>query len=131
MSSLVVVDDNELDFLIVNHNLKKYSKFSTVTYYNGGLSFINYINEHAKERDFLPDTVFLDLNMPTFNGWDVLNALKTIYPILAKKINVYIVSSSINPIDVIKSKGYAFVKEFITKPFTKEHIFEFACKDWE
>jgi len=126
MNSLIVVDDSELDFLIVNHNLQKYSKFDAVSYYNGGLPFMDYINQHAHEKENLPDAVFLDLNMPTFNGWDVLNALKTIYPTLAKKIKVYIVSSSINPADILRSKSYGFVKQFISKPFTKENVFEFT-----
>jgi len=120
MSSLVVVDDNELDWLIVNFNLQKHSNFSKVTYYNGGLPFMDYINQNVNDKDNLPDTVLLDLNMPNFNGWDVLNALKTLYPFLAKKIGVYIVTSSISFIDIDRSKGYGFVRQFISKPFTKD-----------
>jgi len=126
MSSLIVVDDNELDWLIVNFNLQKHSNFSKVTYYNGGLPFIDYINQNVDDKDNLPDTVLLDLNMPNFNGWDVLNALKTLYPFLAKKIGVYIVTSSISYIDMDKSKGYDFVKQFISKPFTKDLIHNIA-----
>ena len=126
MSSIIVVDDNELDWLIVNHNLKKYSKFDRVSYYNGGLPFITFLNQNVDQEENLPDAVFLDLNMPKFNGWDVLDAMKNIYPHLAKKIKVYIVTSSISAADIRKSKGFHFVYNFISKPFTKDKIFEFS-----
>jgi len=126
MSSLIVVDDNEIDWLITNYNLQKYSRFDEVSYYNGGLPFMDYIKLHVDEKDNLPDAVFLDLSMPQFDGWDVLNALKAIYPTLAKKIKVYIVSSSISPVDILRSKGYEFVRQFISKPFTKEKVFELS-----
>ena len=119
-----MVDDNEIDWLIANYSLQKYSKFNEVSYYNGGLPFMDYIKLHIDEQDNLPDAVILDLSMPLFDGWDVLNAIKVIYPSLAKKINVYIVSASISPVDISRSKGYDFVRQFITKPFTKEKVFE-------
>jgi len=106
MSSLIVVDDNELDWLIASYNLQKYSKFDEVSYYNGGLPFMDYIKLHVDEMDNLPDAVFLDLSMPHFDGWDVLNAMKVIYPTLAKKIKVYIVSSSVSPVDIVRSKTF-------------------------
>ena len=126
MSSLIVVDDNEIDWLITNYNLQKYSQFDEVSYYNGGLPFMDYIKQHTGEQQNLPDAVFLDLSMPLFDGWDVLNAMKSIYPILTKKIKFYILSASINPLDKNRSKEYDFVRQFITKPFTKEMVSELA-----
>jgi len=126
MSSLIVVDDNELDWLIASYNLQKYSKFDEVSYYNGGLPFMDYIKLHVDEMDNLPDAVFLDLSMPHFDGWDVLNAMKVIYPTLAKKIKVYIVSSSVSPVDIVRSKAYDFVCQFISKPFTKEKVLKLS-----
>jgi CheY-like chemotaxis protein len=123
MSSLFVVDDNELDWRIANYNLKKYPVFDNVSHYDGGLPLINYIKDHINEESDLPDAIFLDLSMPGYDGWDVLDAIKAIYPRLAKKIKVYILSASISPVDMLRSKGYDFVLQFITKPFTKDKLF--------
>jgi len=120
MSSLIVVDDNEIDRKITKYNLVKYPRFDEVSYYDDGDAVIDYIKEHKDEQASLPDAIFLDLSMPVCDGWDVLDEMKVIYPSLAKKIIVYIISASISPIDILRSKGYSFVKQFISKPFTKE-----------
>lgn len=122
MSSLIVVDDNELDRRITKYNLVKYPIFDNVSYYDGGLPLIEFIKEHIDEKSSLPDFIFLDLRMPVYDGWDVLDALKAIYPKLSKKIKVFILSSSVSPIDLSRSKSYDFVQKFISKPFTKEKL---------
>jgi len=123
MSSLIVLDDNEIDRRITKYNLVKYPVFDDVSYYDDGLAVIDYIKEHSSEQSDLPDAIFLDLSMPVCDGWDVLDEMKSIYPSLAKKIKVYILSASISPIDILRSKGYAFVSQFISKPFTKDKLF--------
>jgi CheY-like chemotaxis protein len=122
MSTLFVVDDNVIDQCIIKFNLAKNPIFNRVSYYNGGLPLINFLVGNQHNPGNLPDVIFLDLSMPEYDGWDVLDALKVIYPKLTKKINIYIVSASIFSQDIAKSKEYSFVKEFISKPFTKDNL---------
>jgi CheY-like chemotaxis protein len=122
MSTLFVVDDNEIDRCIIKQTLVKYPIFKYVLYYNAGLPLISYIKEHKSDSINLPDAIFLDLTMPEFDGWDVLNALQAIYPTLPKKIKVYIISASAWSEDVFKAKSYNFVQEFISKPITGENL---------
>jgi CheY-like chemotaxis protein len=122
MSTLFVVEDNEIDQCIIKLNLLKNPIFEQVAYYNGGLPLVNYLIEHKDDSANLPDAIFLDLSMPEYDGWDVLDALQDIYPTLSKKMNVYIVSASIFSRDINKAKDYPFVQEFISKPFTKDNL---------
>jgi CheY-like chemotaxis protein len=122
MSTLFVVDDNEMDQCIIKFNLVKYPVFNSVSYYNGGLPLIDYLIKHQNNSESLPDAIFLDLSMPEYDGWEVLDALNTIYPMLSKKINVYIVSASIFSKDIDRAQKYYFVKNFISKPFTSNNL---------
>jgi len=122
MSTLFVVDDNEIDQRIIQLNLVKYPVFDQVSYYKGGIPLIDYIKKNKDNSDILPDAIFLDLCLPGFDGWHVLDALQEIYASLSKKINVYIVSASVLSSDIFKAKSYDFVQEFISKPITKHNL---------
>jgi two-component system chemotaxis response regulator CheY len=128
MNTLFVVDDNETDKLILKQNLVKYSVFKYVLYYDAGVPLIKYLKEHKDDSSNLPDAIFLDLSMPGFNGWEVLDALKAIYPKLSKKVNVYVVSASTWSKDLFKAKSYDFVQNFISKPITKDHLISISDK---
>jgi response regulator RpfG family c-di-GMP phosphodiesterase len=78
------------------------------------------LKENKNDRSNLPDIVLLDINMPQFNGWNVLDALESIYPTLSKQISLYIISASINPRDINKALSYELVKDFIAKPVTRD-----------
>jgi response regulator of citrate/malate metabolism len=54
------------------------------------------------------------------NGWDFLKEFKLIKTNLHKKIIIYIVTSSINPVDFEKAILTENVVDFIIKPITKE-----------
>src|ERR1700709_1785077 len=122
MSTLFVVDDNEIDTRIIQLNLVKYPVFDQVSYYRGGIALIDYLKKNKDDSSILPDAIFLDLAMPDVDGWHVLEALQEIYPSLSKKMNVYIVSASVLSSDIFKAKSYYFVQEFISKPITKDNL---------
>jgi len=123
MSTLFVVDDNEIDKRIMKFTLVKYPAFDYVLYFDGGLPLINYLKEHKNDYNNIPDTVFLDLRMPDYDGWKVLEELQALYPALSKKLKVYIITASINPEDKMKAEEYPFVQHFISKPFTKDTLY--------
>jgi len=122
MCTLFVVDDGEIDQFLIKQNLLLHPVFDCVLYYSGGVPLMNYIKKHAKDAKNLPDMIFLDLRMPEFDGWDVLDALQAIYPKLSKKIKVYITTASIWKNDIIRAKDYSCVQEFISKPITEDNF---------
>lgn len=123
MSKLVLIDDEAIFHKIVQMTLR-YSELShQATYSYDGEIVLDYLEENKSEYTSLPDYIFIDLYMPRFNGWDFLNRFQEIYRSLKKNINIYVVSSSVDPRDVDRSKTYPFVTTFISKPVMKE-IFE-------
>ena len=122
MSTLFVVDDNELDRWITKINAEKLAVFKNVQYFADGEPIIQYITEHKYNESKLPDGILLDLRMPGYDGFKVLEALKELYPQLVKKINVYIISATKFTDVVRKVQQYEFVKDFFLKPITQQNL---------
>jgi CheY-like chemotaxis protein len=64
-------------------------------------------------------TLFLDINMPSINGWEFLEQFNTFSDKLKKQFSIYILSSSIDPTDINRAKLNPLVVDFIEKPLNK------------
>lgn len=120
---LVVDDDNMVLFIheaVIEGSILK----AECKYLLSAISALEYIsNEPDISTHFL---VFLDINMPVMNGWQMLDQLRS-HP-KKENILVAIVSSSINQKDTNKAFSYEMVVDYITKPL-KENDFEVLKKD--
>ncbi|HEY0246560.1 MAG TPA: response regulator [Mucilaginibacter sp.] len=123
--NLFYIDDNEFDHLIVSSLVKTYTDCKRIKFFFNGRDALDLLKENELNANELPDIILVDLFMPGFTGWDFLDGFTKIYPALCKKIKVYILSSSIKNEDIEKSKDYAFVQSYITKPLTQGLIKNF------
>jgi CheY-like chemotaxis protein len=69
-----------------------------------------------------PQLIFLDLNMPVMGGWDFLDSFSTTEYSDYNGTKVIILSSTIDPEDLEKSKKYPMVIDFLSKPISKEML---------
>jgi CheY-like chemotaxis protein len=120
MSKLVLIDDESIFHKIVQLTIKDSELAKQATYSFDGELVLDYLEEKKSDSQSLPDYIFVDLYMPSFDGWDFLNRFQNIYKSLKKTINIYIVTSSIDPRDIDRSKLYPFVTTFISKPVMKD-----------
>lgn len=87
-----------------------------------GSSALQQIREHS------PDLVFLDLNMPEYDGMYVLQQLQQDTSIVATEIIVVTANDGVNfAVDCIRSGA----TDFITKPYDVDHIRSIARRSEE
>jgi CheY-like chemotaxis protein len=125
INTILLVDDDEaLNFLNKRLFIKSEFTASLKQLYNGAEAIreIITLNNSLSNEDVV--LVFLDLNMPILDGWGFLEEFKKINYAINFSVNIYILSSSINPCDIEKSKQNIFVKDYICKPLTSEKIIE-------
>ncbi|GGH18090.1 response regulator [Mucilaginibacter phyllosphaerae] len=122
MCKVIVLDDDQIQQLILKKMMGKYGITSDTIFTDDGVNVLEFLSAHKNEKKILPELLFLDLNMPKLNGWRFLEGLKVLYPELIKPLNVYILSSSVDPKDVKRSEKYAFVKSYLIKPVTRERL---------
>jgi two-component SAPR family response regulator len=117
---LIIIDDEPIQHFILDRMLGRYfsSEKDGTMHSDSGTVILDFLNKHKNNADELPDIIFLDLHMPIMNGWDFLERFKKIRKEISKSINIYVISSSIDPVDISRSKRYSFVKDYIVKPVT-------------
>lgn len=121
---IALVDDNSIFCFIFDKIIGKYegSKIKVLSFDNGA-SALKYFVAHKDDEKLLPELVFVDINMPILNGWQMLDSLVNNKHPLTENTPFFIVSSSDATIDINKSKEYSFVKDYLHKPLDKKQLF--------
>ena len=121
--TIYVIDDGPLDNMIFRMLIKRLDGKINVDAIDDGQNAINKLVETSQtEPERLPDYIFLDLNMPLMDGWQFLTEYERLKIDQFKKINIYILSSSIDYGDIAKSKSNHLVEGFINKPLNLENL---------
>lgn len=89
------------------------------SFYNGSDALSFFTNPTNFMAATLPDVIFLDINMPIMDGWAFLEEYDKFYHELPKKIQIYMVSSSVNSSDMQKSRSYKAVSDYLVKPVSR------------
>jgi len=87
---------------------------------NNGQEGISFLSQNLNNPEKLPDIIFLDLNMPVMDGWGFLKAFDKLASQISKPIHIYIVTSSIDKNDVVRSKEFHVISDYVVKPVFKE-----------
>lgn len=124
LERVLCVDDDPITLMLCKKVIQK-SNFSEKidTAINGedALKYFDNLISTKATSNYYPQLIFLDLNMPVMNGWEFLDIFsKNQYLKHFSETKVIVLSSTIDPEDIQKSKQYAMVKEFLSKPITSE-----------
>ncbi len=121
-SRVFIIDDDPIHQRIAQIMISKHNLFDEYFSYTEAQKAIDFLQENKKNEETLPDVILLDLNMPVIDGWDFLETFETLIKEFKKNIRVFIVSSSVDEKDVLRSKSYFAVKGFISKPLSPDII---------
>lgn len=124
LKTIAIVDDDEIFVYLTRKAIDQAMIVEEIKVFGNGRDAINFLKENASNPELLPEIILLDLSMPVMDGWQFLEEFHVIKPKVEKKIIIYIVTSSISPDDIRRSKGYNEVSDYIIKPITKEKLIE-------
>lgn len=114
---ILLVEDNRGDALLFQRAFSRTGLSHHITIASTGESALRMVQ--GTQNSDHPDVIVLDLNLPSINGHQVLNILKTHKEY--RRIPVFILSSSRAPLDVLE--GYnAHANSYIVKPYNSDEL---------
>lgn len=108
-----IVDDDKIASLITQRMLSSIDPDLDVNVFSNPGDALGLILEEGAR----PTHIFLDLNMPTMNGWQFLDRIDNS---IDTKCMVYILTSSIDDRDSEKAELHQYVSGYLVKPVNKD-----------
>jgi CheY-like chemotaxis protein len=113
--NFLLIDDDDIFNYLSKRILLKSDVANSIIDFTNAKSALDFI----KSTDSEIDIILLDINMPIMNGFDFLDSF---IQLANKQISVYMLTSSIDDADMIKSLKYPCVKGYFSKPLTIDTI---------
>ena len=82
---------------------------------------LEYIAKECLNNEY-PTVLFLDINMPTWSGWDFLDNFEKLDEKIKRQIKIYILSSSIDANDKHRARENKNVVDYIEKPLAEKTV---------
>jgi len=122
LKDVCIIDDDHIFIYGIKRLMKEVNFGEDILVYENGKEALNGLKLHSEAGKQLPSIIFLDLNMPIMNGWDFLDDFCKINASELNNTVVYIISSSVDPRDLVRIKSYSIVKDYILKPVTANDL---------
>ncbi|WP_228234879.1 response regulator [Allomuricauda sp. M10] len=120
--NVFVVDDDDIYQFTLKVTLRSIPSVKSISTFSDGAEALEHIMANKDELEALPDIIFLDINMPVMDGFQFMDEFVDLLPGLNKEIKVYLVSSSIDPMDIKKARRIDAVSDYLVKPLKSEDI---------
>ena len=125
LNKVLCVDDDPITLMLCKKVIERVNYTKEVNTAKNGEDALEYFSELKINEIEPPELVLLDLNMPIMNGWELLDKyLELEFNLIFTKTKFIVLSSTIDPSDIEKSKSYPMVIYFISKPITKDILAE-------
>ncbi|SFA76479.1 response regulator [Algoriphagus aquimarinus] len=116
LSNICIVDDDDIYQFMVTKTLESLGLAKKIIAFSDGEEALNFMVENLNNENELPDIILLDINMPIMDGFQFMEEYVKLIPKVSKSIVIYIVSSSVDPVDIERAKNISAISGYIIKP---------------
>lgn len=119
---ICIIDDDDVYQFTVTRTIEANKLAKKILVFSDGEQAIQFLVDNVANNENVPDVIFLDINMPIMDGWQFLEEYVKIKPRIGKRITIYMVSSSVDPVDVERAKKISELSDYIIKPVTPNKL---------
>ncbi|MFN0050203.1 MAG: response regulator [Cytophagales bacterium] len=135
LNAVMLIDDNEIDNLINQKMIESINMSDNIFIHSGAKSALEYLKNIEKIKDgapkFLPELIFLDIDMPIMDGFQFIDEFEKLSNDTKEYCKIIMLTSSLDPKDITKSKKNKYILKYLNKPLTQESLIKFAETDAE
>jgi CheY-like chemotaxis protein len=115
-----IIDDDPIHLFLTNKLIEMTNLVDkTISYKDGKEAFLA-IQTSIKNEEVLPDIIFLDLNMPIWDGWQFLEKMQELPKL--PDFTTFILTSSENEDDLKKAEKYGLNTNYLIKPINRDML---------
>ncbi|MEP2237584.1 response regulator [Maribacter sp.] len=111
-----IVDDDSIYRFTMVKTLQSTNLPMEIMAFSDGEEAIDFMLDNLNQDSVFPDVIFLDIDMPIMDGFQFMEEYIKIKPRVGKKITIYMVSSSLDPVDIERAKKISAISDYIVKP---------------
>jgi CheY-like chemotaxis protein len=127
LSGILLIDDDDTTNFLNQRLLERMQVTENIrTFVNGKQAFdylYNVSNKNYEVSDrnyFQPELIFLDINMPVMDGFEMLDLYERLNHSFRKNIVLAVLTTSSHPQDTASARKYQ--AEYLTKPLTADKV---------
>lgn len=118
----IIVDDDAINNLLCQLIIEQQHPNAIIeTFTDPGLA-LQHIRNNMHDVTISKAIILLDINMPVISGWDFLKQYATFDETIKAHIQIYMLSSSVDPRDKQAAAENAYVQGYLEKPLYVEQL---------
>lgn len=125
-NTVMLIDDNEIDNFINEKMIEGCNIAPRVYIHTSSKSALEFLHNLQRAKDIpeelIPEIIFLDINMPMMDGFQFIDEFEKMEKSITTHCKIVMLTTSINPADVERSKKYKNVIRYLNKPLTQESL---------
>lgn len=119
----LLIDDNYIDNFVTRKILESSNFAEHIIVQQSATDAIDAL----RDGTIKPDVIFLDLRMPLMNGFEFLQEYDKLKEQDKTAAKIFMLSSSLDPVDVKRSGQNKYITQFIHKPLTQKILEELTA----
>jgi len=118
---VLLVDDDQISNFLTATALKKINLSEEITICLDGKEAYKWLQHRVETSCELPDLILLDLNMPSMNGFEFLEAFRD-FDKCEKQPVIIILTTSQHYQDIERLKNFPEVEVYLNKPLQEDSL---------
>lgn len=117
---ICIVDDDPTHVFITKNYIELTGQVEKILICIDGKDAYETLKQLISNEETLPKIIFLDLNMPIWDGWQFLDEFTKIPT--EEVITIYILTSSNSEADIEKAKKFSLSSNYLIKPISQSQL---------